>query len=41
MKRMWEKVMQIKNVNKRFTAIPTMIKHENHTIDNSKNFGEL
>ena len=26
--------MQIKNVNKGFTAIPTMSKHENHTIDN-------
>ena len=32
--------MQIKNINKRFTAIPTMIKHENHTIDNRAKLSE-
>ena len=40
MKRIWKKIMQIKNVNKRFKAIPTMIKHENHTIDNRAKLSE-
>ena len=31
MKRTW-KIMQITNVNKRFTAFPIMIKHEKHII---------
>ena len=35
-----KKIMQTKNVNKRFTAIPTMIKHENHTIDNRAKISE-
>ena len=33
MKRIWKKTIQITNVNKRFTAFPTMIKHENHAIN--------
>ena len=38
MKRIWKKIIQKANVNKRFTAFPTMTKDENHTIDNnSKN----
>ena len=31
----------IKNVNKRFMAFPTMIKHESHTIDNRAKISEL
>ena len=30
MKRTWKKIMQIANVNKRFTTFPTMTKHEKH-----------
>ena len=41
MKRIRKKIMQKANVNKRFTAFPTMTKDENHTIDsNSKNIWE-
>ena len=32
--------MQVKDVNKRFTAFPIMIKHENHTIDNRAKISE-
>ena len=35
-----EKNMQITNVNKRLAACPTMIKHENHVIDNRANISE-
>ena len=31
----------IKSVNKIFMAFPTMIKHENHTIDNRAKISEL
>ena len=34
MKKNMEKIMQITNNNKRFMVFTTMIKHENHTIDN-------
>ena len=37
MKQAWKKIMQITNVNKRFTTSPTVIKHEKH-IDNRENF---
>ena len=40
MKRTWKKIIQITNVNKRFTAFPTMMKHENHTIDNIAKISE-
>ena len=40
MKRIWKKIIQIANVNKRFTAFTTMIKHENHTIDNISKISE-
>ena len=43
LKRTWKKIMQITNVNKRFT-FPTMIRHEKH-IDNkakiSENYNEF
>ena len=35
-----EKIMQITNVNRRFKAFPTMIKYENHTIDNRAKISE-
>ena len=45
MKRTWNKVMQITNVNTRFTTFRSMIKHERHIIDSSakisENFGEF
>ena len=39
MKRTRKKIMQITNVNKRFTTFPTMIKHEKH-IDNRAKISE-
>ena len=39
MKQTWKKIMQITNVNKRFTTFPTMIKHEKH-IDNRAKISE-
>ena len=42
MKRTWKKKKQIENVNKRFTAFPTVIKHEKDIIDNrAKNSEQL
>ena len=40
MKRIWPKKIHIANVNKRCTAFPTMIKHENHAIENRANISE-
>ena len=39
MKRTWKKIVQITNVNKRFTTFLTMIKHEKH-IDNRAKMSE-
>ena len=39
MKRTWNKIMQITDVNKRFLAFPTVIKHEKH-IDNKAKISE-
>ena len=35
-----KKIMQITNVHKRFTAFPTMIRHEKHTIDSRAKISE-
>ena len=44
MKQTWKKIMQIANVNKRFTTFPTIIEHEKH-IDYrakiSENYDEI
>ena len=43
MKKIWKTIRQIANVNKRFTAFPTMmwmIKHEKHIIDNRPKISE-
>ena len=43
MKKIWKTIMQIANVNKRFTAFPTMmwmIKHEKHITDNRPKISE-
>ena len=37
MKRTLEKIMQITNVNKRLTNFPTMIKHDKHVDNRTKN----
>ena len=39
MKGTWKKIMQIANVNKRFSTFPTVIKHEKH-IDNKTTMSE-
>ena len=36
MKRTWKKVMQMTNVNKRFSTFSTMIKHEKHIDSRAK-----
>ena len=35
-----EKIIQITNVNKKFTNFPTMIKHEKYIIDNKEKLSE-
>ena len=37
---LFEKIMQVTNVNKRFTALPTMIKHEKHIMNNRAKLSE-